>query len=125
MSYAGLLDHTVTRFRKTETFGDLRAVENTWTASGGLKAAIQVLDESRQDELGGTMTGGSYKGFMLPGADVIESDIIVVTGGPSSPGTLKVQSVYNVRGHHKQLQLTHTTEDLNPWSSGFDEGFGI
>lgn len=111
MSYTSLLNHVVTRYRKTETFGALRATEETWTSLAGLPAAIQVLDEIRTEEAGGTMTGGHYRGFMLAGADVQESDIITVTAGPGSFGYLKVQSVYAPRGHHTQLRLTHTTED--------------
>lgn len=111
MSYSGLLNHVVTRYRKTETLGALRAVELTWSALTDLPAAIQVLDEVRTDEAGGTLTGGHYRGFMLAGVDVEESDILSVTAGPGSFGFLKVQSAYQPRGHHMQLRLTHTTED--------------
>jgi phosphoribosylaminoimidazole (AIR) synthetase len=117
MAYAELLQHTVTRYRKTEALGTLRAVGLSWAAVTGLKARITVSDEARTDEMGGTMTGGVYKGYMLAGADVQESDILAVTAGSGagSWGYLKVHKVYPVAGrsteHHVELRLTHTTED--------------
>lgn len=111
MSYASLLNHTVSVWRSTESTGTLGAVVRTWAVvATGLAAAIQVQEERWESAGPGEMTHGKYKGFLDVDADVEEGDVVEVTAGPGTFGFLKVHRVYRPRGHHTELTLSDTRE---------------
>jgi hypothetical protein len=113
MSFAGLLNHQVTVYRKTETTGLIGSVDRSWSVNASaVKAAVQVKAEMRADPSGaGEQVVGTYRVYAASSADIVEGDILKVTAGPGSFGYLLAQSVYKPRGHHTEITATQTTED--------------
>lgn len=115
MSYSGLLDHTVTVYRKSQTVGTLRSVKRTYLpVAVGAPMAVQTFSERFRDARGGQLTQGDYLGFAEVDLDVQEGDILAVTGGADgwdNIGWLKVDGVSRPRGHHTEVVLVSTTED--------------
>lgn len=114
MSFAGLLQHTVDVYRATEGADLIGSVDRSWSSSGrtGQKAAVQVKTEIFADTNGaGERVVGTYRIYMLVGADVQEGDILAVASGPGSFDYLYAQQVYRPRGHHTEITATDTQED--------------
>lgn len=125
MSFRSLLNHTLSRYRSTESKGTNESVVRTWAPGGGfssgfdlgftssLAGAVQVKGESWSDDGGGERVIGKYLVFLLAGADVLEGDILAVTAGPDAAnfGFLWVDGVSQPRGHHTEVEAHATKED--------------
>ena len=115
MGYSDLLDHEVTVYRKGSSVGALQSVDRSYSVvATGQPMAVQTAPERYERRPGGEMTTGQYLGFGEADLDVLEGDILAVTGGAdgwSNFGYLRVQGVSKPRGHHTECRLSETTED--------------
>lgn len=113
MSIPGLLDHTATVRRLSETLNEYREKVNTYTAqSNPVRIALVPPRETRSDLGAGDMERGLLEGYARANANIQKEDILEVTKGPEAPVNLRVLTLAHPRGHHVEFTCERFTGAL-------------
>jgi hypothetical protein len=105
VSFAGLLDTTVTVERETVTQTRTGQTARSWApVATGVPCSIQQASGQRVTREQGVRVEAGWRGYFLPGADVALGDHVV-----DGARIYQVVLIEDIRGHHLEAALRQWT----------------